>query len=101
MVVSGKMQQTVKNQHLQLDSQGVAARSALSASRLHADGEVACHLLRGSNSWNWLGRKRENVGRLVLAQKPAIQPANGRVRGQKHRNLAANPDRGLGFGEEA
>jgi hypothetical protein len=48
-----------------------------------------------------LGRERENVSRLVLAKELAIEPADGRIGGEKDRDLAANPNNGPGFREKA
>jgi hypothetical protein len=106
MVVSGEVQQAVKDKHFQFGSKGVSERGALSAGPVHADGNVACQLLfysdlGGSDSGDRFGGESENVGGLVFAQKLAIQPAEGRIRGEKDRDFAANPCDGAGLGEEA
>jgi hypothetical protein len=42
MIVTGKVQKAVEDEHLELCSQGVAARSALAEGCLHTDRKIAC-----------------------------------------------------------
>jgi hypothetical protein len=89
MVVSGQMQKAVKDENLDLRRKRVSLASRLPASPVHADGNVACQLLFGSDPGDRFGGESENVGGLVFAQELAIQPAEGRIRGEKDRDLAA------------
>lgn len=90
----------MKNQYLELRSEGVAALCALATRGGNADGDVPCHSFRGLCALERVGRKREYVSRLVLAAKTAVQAAHGSVSGEQDVDLAAEADGGLRFGEK-
>lgn len=77
----------MENQYFELRSEGVAARGALAARGVNADGNIP-----GSFFWDpgvLFRREREHVSWLILAAEPLIQIADGLVRGEQHGDFAA------------
>jgi len=64
----------------------------------NADGKIADDAR--AHRAGWVGGEGENVRRLVLAPKAAVQAAEAGVRGEQDGDLAAEFDGSLGLGEE-
>jgi hypothetical protein len=102
VIVTGEMQQSMEHQDLDLDAKGVAARSALAACRVDADGQIACDsfLFPSLVSDGFRGREREHIGGLVLASVLAIYPPDGAIGGEQHIDFANQANCGLSLPEK-
>jgi hypothetical protein len=97
VIVASQVEQTMENEDLDLDSQGVALAAGLAEGGRHADGEIAGYFLENRLG----GRKGEHVGGFVLTAKLAIEAADGGVGGEQDGDASAETHGVLGAAEEA
>src|SRR5579863_4375986 len=99
VIVSGKVKKAVKEQNLDLKRHGMTMLGSLAARRRHADGQIAGDLLTPAEPG--IGWKGKDIGRLVDLAETAVEPAQGRIGGEKNRDPAGKPYMGLRLAEKA
>jgi hypothetical protein len=93
MIVTGQMEQAMKNEYLNFRGERVSLLNRLAPGGGHTDRQVAGNLLRAFRQC--AGGKREHVGRLVDAAVLAIEPADLSISGKQYAHLASQTDRRL------
>ena len=84
MVVSGKMQQAVEDQHFDLGRKRMSLLGCLTEGRGDADGQIAGYAF---GAWAFR-RERKHVRRFVFAAELPIELADGCVCGEQNGDLA-------------
>jgi hypothetical protein len=90
VIEASQVEQSMKHQHLDLDRQGMSLFARLAPRGGHSDGEIAGDSFLVPD--RGFRREGENIRGFVLAAKLPVEPANGAVSGQQHRNVATQAD---------
>ncbi len=91
----------MKHEDLDLLLKLVAELRGLAGGSLERDGEVTGVLLASRQTRDRIGRKAEDIGRLVLAAEGAVQTLQLGIAGQQNRHIGGETNQHLGTMQKA
>ncbi len=100
VVVAGKVEKAVQNEHLDFGGKRMALLDGLFERRGNADGQIAGLRFRSFEAGNRIRREGEDICCLVLASELAIEAADVGVCCEQDGDFALEADDGLRLGEK-